>query len=78
MEKNFITLTEARGKTVKNMSVAFDPDYNCVEIEFTDGTCSAGDVVPAVKVRAQYQNVGTGNTKIIKTYRARMSVAGEF
>jgi hypothetical protein len=52
--------------------------YNCVEVEFTDGTCMAVDVVPAVKVRAQYQNVGTGNTKIIKTYSARMSVAGEF
>jgi hypothetical protein len=60
------------------MSVSFDPDYNCVEVEFTDGTCMAVDVVPAVKVRAQYQNIATGNTKIVKTYGARMSVAGEF
>jgi hypothetical protein len=78
MEKNSITLKEARGKTVQNMRVSFDPDYNCVEVEFTDGTCTAVDVVSAVKIRAQYQNIGTGNTRIIKTYRARMSVAGEF
>ncbi len=77
MEKNSIKLREATGKTVKSMSVSFDPDYNCVEVEFTDGTCMAVDVVPAVKIRAQYQHVGSGNTKIVKTYRARVSVAGE-
>lgn len=77
MDRNSIQLTEATGKTVKSMSVSFDPDYNCIEVEFTDGTCMAVDIVPAVKIRPQYQHVGSGDTKIKKSYRARISVAGE-
>jgi len=77
MNKLWIELKEARGKTVKKMTVAFDPDYNAVEVEFTDGTCMAVDVVPAVKIRPQFQNLKTGDTKILKTYRAHIAVAGE-
>jgi hypothetical protein len=46
----------ARGKTVKRMTAAIDPDYNAVEVEFTDGTCMAVDVVPAVKIKPQFQD----------------------
>lgn len=78
MSKPWIELKEARGKTVKRMTVAFDPDYNAVEVEFTDGTNMAVDVVPAVRIRPQFQNVKTGDTKILRTYRAKVSVCGEF
>lgn len=77
MSKPWIELKEARGKTVKKMTVAFDPDYNAVEVEFTDGMCMAVDVVPAVKIRPQFQNIKTGDTKILKTYRAHITIAGE-
>ena len=77
MNKPWIELKEARGKTVKKMTVEFDPDYNCVTVEFTDGTCMAVDVVPAVKIRPQFQNIKTGDTKILKTYRAHITVAGK-
>jgi hypothetical protein len=76
--KNSVTLKEAAGKTVKHMTVTFDPDYNAVEVGFTDGTVMAVDMIPAVKIRPQYQNVKTGDTKIVRTYPARISVAGEF
>jgi hypothetical protein len=36
MPKPWIELKEARGKKVKRMTVEFDPDYNCVTVEFTD------------------------------------------
>jgi len=65
--KNSVTLKEAAAKTVKRMTVTFDPDYNAVEVEFTDGTVMAVDMIPAVKIRPQYQNVKTGDTKIIRT-----------
>jgi hypothetical protein len=42
MNRNSIKLTEATGKTVKSMSVSFDPDYNCVEVELTDGAWHGG------------------------------------
>lgn len=29
----------------------FDPDYNCVAVEFTDGTAMSVDVLPAVTTR---------------------------
>jgi hypothetical protein len=35
MPKSWIELKEARGKKVKRMTMEFDPDYNCVEVEFT-------------------------------------------
>lgn len=76
MSQPWIELEEARGKTVKKMTVAFDADYNCVEVEFTDGTCMAVDIVPAVRLRPQFQDIKTGDTKILRSYRAKVSVAG--
>lgn len=76
MFQPWIELEEARGKTVKKMTVALDPDYNCVEVEFTDDTCMAVDVVPAVRIRPQFQDISTGDTKILRSYRTRLSTAG--
>ena len=53
-----------------------DPDYNCVVVEFTDGTAMSVDVLPAVSVRPQFQHVGSGDTKILRNYRAKINVAG--
>jgi hypothetical protein len=78
MSRPWIELKEARGKKVRRMTVAFDPDYNAVEVEFTDGTCISVDIIPAVRIRPQFQNIKSGDTKILRTYRAKISVAGEF
>jgi hypothetical protein len=78
MAKPWIELKEARDKTVRKMTVAFEPDYNVVEVEFTDGTCMAVDVVPAVKLRPQFQNIKSGDTKILRTYPSRILVSDEF
>jgi hypothetical protein len=77
MANKWITLREARGKTVKTMSVCFDPDYTAIEVEFTDGTCMAVDVVPSVRMRAQYQQTRSGKSRIVKAYGVRTSVARE-
>jgi hypothetical protein len=78
MPKLWIELKEARGKKVRRMTVEFDPDYNCVAVEFTDGTAMSVDVIPAVSIRPQFQQVGTGDPKILRNYRAKINVAGKF
>jgi len=77
MPKPWIELKEARGKKIKRMTVEFDPDYNCVAVEFTDGTAMSVDVIPAVSIRPQFQHVGTGDTKILRSYRVNINVAGK-
>ena len=76
MPKPWTELKEARGKTVKRMTVCHDPEYNTIEVEFTDGTAMAVDVDPAVRMRAQYQHVKTGDTKILRNYKATINVCG--
>lgn len=78
MSKPWVELREARGKKVKRMTVEFDPDYNCVTVEFTDGTAMSVDVVPAVSIRPQFQNIGSGDTKILRSYPKKINVAGKF
>jgi hypothetical protein len=76
MPKPWVELKEARGKKVKRMAVEFDPDYNCITVEFTDGTAMSVDVLSAVSVRPQFQHVGSGDTKILRSYREKINVAG--
>ncbi len=78
MPKPWVELKVARGKKVKRMTIEFDPDYNCVAVEFTDGTAMSVDVLPAVSIRPQFQHVGSGDTKILRNYRKRINVAGKF
>lgn len=78
MPKPWIELKEACGKKVKRMSVEFDPDYNCVTVEFTDGTAMSVDVLPAISFRPQFQHIGSGDTKILRTYPGRINVAGKY
>jgi hypothetical protein len=55
MAKPWIELREARGKTVKRMTVSYDADYCCVEVEFTNGQNMAVDIQSAVRIRPQLQ-----------------------
>ena len=76
MPKPWIELKEARGRTVKTMNVVYDEEYVAVEVEFEDGHSMNVDIVPAVQVRPQFQHVGTGDARIIRSYKSRISVAG--
>ena len=76
MAKPWVELREARGRTVKRMNVVYDEEYVAVEVEFEDGHSMNVDIVPAVQVRPQFQHVGTGDARIIRSYKSRISVAG--
>ena len=76
MPKPWLELIEARGRTVKRMNVAYDEEYVAVEVEFEDGHSMNVDIVPAVQIRPQFQHVGTGDVRIVRNYKSRISVAG--
>ena len=76
MSKPWVELKEARGRTVKRMNVAYDEEYVAVEVEFEDGYGMNVDIIPAVQIRPQFQHVGTGDTRILRNYKSRISVAG--
>ncbi len=76
MPKPWVELKEARGRTVKRMNVAYDEEYVAVEVEFEDGHSMNVDIIPAVQIRPQFQHVSTGDARIIRSYKSRISVAG--
>jgi hypothetical protein len=53
MHDSCVELKEARGRTVKNMTVAYDKEYCAVEVEFEDGHSMNVDIIPAVQIRPQ-------------------------
>ncbi len=57
---------------------AIDVELCCVavEVEFEDGYSMNVDIIPAVQIRPQFQHVGTGDARIIRNYKSRISVAG--
>jgi hypothetical protein len=75
MPKPWVELIEARGRTVKRMNVAYDEEYVAVEVEFEDGNSMNVDIIPALQIRPQFQHVGTGDVRIIRNYKSRISVA---
>ena len=76
MKKPWIELREARGRTVKRMTVSCDEEYCAVEVEFEDGHSMNVDIIPAVQIRPQFQHVGTGDAKVLRNYRARIHTMG--
>ena len=76
MKKPWIELREARGRTIKRMTVSYDEEYCAVEVEFGDGHSMNVDIVPAVQIRPQFQHVGTGDAKLLRSYRARIHTMG--
>jgi len=76
MPKPWVELKEAHGRVVKRMNVAYDEEYVAVEVEFEDGYSMNVDIIPAVQIRPQFQHVGTGDARIVRSYTSRISVAG--
>ena len=61
---------------IKKMNVVYDEEYVAVEVEFEDGHSMNVDIIPAVQIRPQFQHVSTGDARIIRNYKSRISVAG--
>jgi len=76
MSRPWVELKEARGRTIKRMNVAYDEEYVAVEVEFEDGYSMNVDIIPAVQIRPQFQHVSTGDIRILRSYKSRISVAG--
>jgi len=76
MPKPWIELKEARGRTVTKMIVVQDEEYVAVECEFEDGHSMNVDIIPAVKIRPQFQHVGSGDARIIHNYKPQISIIG--
>ena len=76
MHDNCVELKEARGRTVKKMTVAYDEEYCAVEVEFEDGYSTNVDIIPAVQIRPQFLHVGSGDTKVRRNYKARVHTMG--
>jgi hypothetical protein len=76
MPKSWIELKEAHGRRIKRMNVVYDEEYVAVEVDFEDGHSMNVDIIPAVQIRRQFQHVGTGDSRVIRSYKARISMAG--
>lgn len=76
MHPNCVELKEARGRTVKKMTVDYDEEYCAVEVEFEDGYSMNVDIIPAVQIRPQFLHVGTGDTDVRRNYKAQVHTMG--
>lgn len=72
----WIELKAARGRTVKSMNVALDEEYAAVEVEFEDGHSMNVDITPAVQIRPQFQKISSGDTEVLRNYKARIHTMG--
>jgi len=76
MHEGCTELKEARGRTVKKMTVVYDEEFYAVEVEFEDGYSMNVDIIPAVQIRPQFLYVATGDTEIRRNYKARVHTMG--
>jgi len=76
MHNEWIELKEARGRTVKKMTVVYDEEYCAVEVEVEDGYSMNVDIVPAVQIRPQLLHIATGDTEVRRNYRTRIHTMG--
>lgn len=76
MRSGSTVLREARGRTIKEMRVVYDEEYCAVEIDFDDGYAVGVDIGPAVQIRPQFLHVATGDTEVLRNYKARIHTMG--
>ena len=76
MHPNCVELKEARGRTVKKMTVDYDQEYCAVEVEVEEGYSMNVDIIPAVQIRPQFLHVGSGDTEVRRNYKARVHTMG--
>lgn len=64
-----VNFTEAVGKTIAFINYVDDaPDWQGLEVRFTDGTLLSFDLMPCVRVRADYMECRNGDLEMIRDY----------
>jgi len=60
--------TEIAGKTVESIKYEENPDYQVLELAFSDGTLLSFELSSRVEVQASYLKARKGNLKLIRSY----------
>jgi hypothetical protein len=68
--------TEATGKTVESIKYEENPDWQAVEVAFSDGTLFSFEFSARVTVQASYLAVRRGDLKMVRNY-GRVSGASD-
>lgn len=66
--KRDIVFTEIAGKTVQSIKYQENPDYQALELAFSDGTLLTFELSSRVEVQASYLKARKGNLKLIRSY----------
>ena len=66
--KRDTVFTEIAGKTVDSIKYEENPDYQVLELAFSDGTLLTFELSCWVEVQASYLKARKGNLKLIRSY----------
>ena len=66
--KRGTVFTEVTGKTVKSIKYEENPDWQAIEVAFSDGTLLSVEISARVTVRASFLEARRGDLKIIRSY----------
>ena len=66
--KRDTVFTEIAGKTVDSIKYEENPDYQVLELAFSDGTLLTFELSSRVEVQASYLKARKGNLKLIRSY----------
>ena len=66
--KRDAVFTEVVGKTVESIKYEENPDYQVLELAFSDGTLLSFELSSRVEVQASYLKARNGNLKLIRSY----------
>jgi len=72
--KRDTVFTEIVGKTVESIKYEENPDWQALELAFSDGTLLTFELSFRVEIQASYLKARKGNLKLIRNY-GRVSAA---
>jgi hypothetical protein len=69
-----LTFPLAKGKTIAEVELSLSPDFNVIEVVFTDKTSLTFNVEPCFQISAEHVSWKSGNYKPLKRWRSVHSV----
>jgi len=60
--------SEVRGKQVRSIYVSGVDQFNVVNIEFTDGTALTVQIIPAARLKVEFNDWTGGDGKLLKQW----------
>jgi hypothetical protein len=66
--KRDTVFAEAAGKTVESIKYQENPDWQALELAFSDGTLLTFELSSRVQVQASYLRARNGSLKLIRNY----------